>query len=105
MFRRMLRQANYFRQNTNFKHYESPANINIQNYTDTDKYKKMSTFNSISDEKIKNKKIHWMVQKELEKQDEELIQKKENRKMIFSGLVGILFFIVLLYEQRFIGIH
>jgi hypothetical protein len=97
----MSRQVNYFRNNYKYNYYSDNISFSAKKYIE--KYKKIDTY--ITDEnKITNEKIRIIVNNEIEKEfeNEYTYKNKEKIKVFFSRVVGILFFIALLYEQRFI---
>lgn len=106
MFRRIVRPVNYFRKNYKNQISENQPIENSCMYY-LEKYKDMSTYSYLTDEKIKELNIQLRVKRELDMDSshEKIVKHKKLKKNIFSLLVGILFFITLLYEQRIIGLH
>lgn len=100
MFQRLLRRSNYIMNNYNFsfqnQEFTAFLKERIVDKSKTESNKKSHP--TISVEIDKDWKIKEMVKKELEK--EGVVSNKP--EWAFSGLVGILFFIVVLYEQRII---
>lgn len=100
MFQRLMRRSNYIMNNCNFSFQTKGFEAFIkERFVDKSKSEvKKGCHPTISVETDKDWKIKELVKKELEK--EGVVSKQT--EWIFRGLVGILFFIMVLYEQRIV---
>jgi hypothetical protein len=101
MFQRIIRRSNFIINNTPFS-FSPKMKTNITSHYDISVIDRSKT--SLKNY-LKNVVIegdpHWKIRKLVDKElEKEGIQ--EPKGGIFSGLVGILFFIVFLYERRII---
>lgn len=110
MLHRTIRQANYFRKNYSPPQpptsEESKLSCTYGAINSREFHNKMSTYIPI----IKgdpNHKIRELVKVEIEKEfgDSNILEIHKKRKSLFSIVIGFLFFIVLLYERPFKGLH
>jgi hypothetical protein len=95
MFQRIIRRTNYIINNTPFLFSTKIPTITKQGSSKI--YFKNYLKNAPSVGRDPDWKIKELVKRELEKEG---VHEKKAR--LFSGLVGILFFIVFLYERRII---